>query len=66
MDPGSYLLSRDLSSDKTADGGKAVWPNTQCLPRSGSGGVRCRGGGTEATSWEADSGGGSQPRGADK
>ena len=54
MNLGSYLLSRDLSSDKTADGGKAVWPNTQCLPRSDSGGVRCRGGGTEATEWEAD------------
>ena len=28
--PGSYLLSRDLSSDKTPEGSEGGWPNRGC------------------------------------
>ena len=34
--PGSYLLSRDLSSDKTPEGSEGGWTNCACcLPRQG-------------------------------
>ena len=30
VDPGSYLLSRDLSSDNEPDGCKGSWPERSC------------------------------------